>query len=343
MDWRIVIVGVIVNYRRPADTLRSLQSLLGSDHSPLRVILVDQASRDEDDARILTRFAEAEPRVKAISVEHNIGFAAACNLAIDMALSDPSTEAVFLLNNDAFVAPECISRMRAAIDIASRRQMVAAAMYRYDATDEVDSLGIVFYGCGLAANRMSPCLPLLGPCGGAALYEAGMLRDIRATYGEVFDAMFFCYAEDTDLALRARALGYRPAFAATANVLHKGGLTSGGSDSDTVMYYGLRNSFITLIQSMPAGYFYRHFHKMLLLVVSVIVKYARQGRLRMLGRIVRDVLRAAPRALRKRRKAAGAGLLAWVQVRDGIDSRFYERAYLHSQLAALWRRRARSE
>ena len=333
-----MIVGVIVNYRRPVDTLRSLRSLLDSDYTPLRVILVDQAAQDDDDDRDLARFAQAEPRVEIIRTVQNIGFAGACNLAMDQALADPATEAIFLLNNDAFVAPECVSRMHAMFDRPAGIRMVAAAMHRHDAPEEVDNLGIVFYGCGLAANRAHPDLPLLGPCGGAALYDADMLRQIRATDGEIFDAEFFCYAEDTDLALRARALGCRPAYAATANVLHKGSMTSGGADSDMVMYYGLRNSFITLIQSMPGWYFLRYAHKIAGLLIAVAIKYARQGRFLLLMRVFRDVLAASPRAFGKRRRRARVGLLAWDNVRDGIDSTFYEPDYLRVQLRALWSR-----
>lgn len=182
-------------------------------------------------------------------------------------------------------------------------------MYKYDDPAAVDSRGIVFYGCGLAANRMDASLPLLGPCGGAGLYDARLLRDVRATFGEIFDATFFCYAEDTDLALRARALGYRANYVDSARVLHKGSMTSGGADSDTVMYFGLRNSFLTLIQAMPSGFFLRYFHKIILLLACIVLKYARQRRLNLLWRVLRDVVRALPRAFAKRRRRVRAGLL----------------------------------
>jgi GT2 family glycosyltransferase len=83
---------------------------------------------------------------------------------------------------------------------------------------------------------------LLGPTGGCALLRRRLLEDLRAMHGAWFDEQFFCYAEDTDLVIRARWLGYRAAYAADAIVQHEGSLSSGGPDNDFVLYHGIRNS-----------------------------------------------------------------------------------------------------
>lgn len=340
-----MIVGVVVNFRRPQDTLESLASLLASDCPQLaRVVLVDQMPETDCDghAALLARVA-SDVRIHYVPVCENLGFAGGCNRAFDLVFGWDEVKAVFLLNNDATVAPDCVARLAAALRVETREEMIAAAMMRYDAPAEVDSLGIVFFGCGLAANRAHAAQPLLGPCGGAALYGIGLLRAVHAQAGHVFDPDFFCYAEDTDLALRARALGYRPVYVDGARVLHKGSQTSGGSGSDLVVYYGLRNSFVTLVQSMPAMYFLRFLHYFPLLLCALTLKYARERRLRLLLKVVRDTLKRLPRAWRSRRHLVRACALRWSDVRDGIDTRFYDRDYLRTQLCGLMvgvRRRA---
>ena len=83
---------------------------------------------------------------------------------------------------------------------------------------------------------------------------AELLRAIHQATGEYFDEHFFCYAEDTDLAWRAVLLGYRAAYAEDALVYHKGSISSGGPNSDFVLYHGIRNSLFVLVKDIPARF-----------------------------------------------------------------------------------------
>jgi hypothetical protein len=265
----------------------------------------------------------------------NHGFAAACNTAFEELLVVPDLEAVLLINNDCEVDPGFAQAMLVALDPAAKTDMVAARMVTLDQPEAIDSLGVVLYSCGIAANRKDESEPLLGPCGGAALYSARLLRDLREQTGQCFESRYFCYAEDTDLAIRARLIGYRAAYAPAAVARHVGSAASGGSDSAFVMYHGLRNSFSTLARCVPAGFFLRFGAKLMLLQFMLAAKYLRAGRFGLLLRVWRDALRELPASLRMRARLRRAGVLRWTSLADVIDRRFYQRDYLSSQARRL--------
>jgi hypothetical protein len=259
----------------------------------------------------------------------------------------PGYRAVALLNNDTLVQPGWLAALDAALAPEQGIAMVASALYRLAQPDQVDSLGVVLYRSGIASNRLDPATPLLGPCGGGALYSCELLRAVQAldTTGQVFDPHFFCYAEDTDLALRARALGYRCAFAPAARLLHHGSLASGGAGLNPfIAYHGLRNSLFALIKTLPAGFLVRNLGWILLMQAAVSVKYLVKGHPGLLWRIHRDLALALPRLLRQRRHIqAGArwqGRARWRagSWRDWTCPRFYDRAYVRHSLRTLHRR-----
>src|SRR5690606_15403299 len=236
---------------RAADiTQRCIASVLGDTRVPDRVLVMDNGGGEASAFNQMRQSYETESRVRFRGIGENLGFAAACEVAFDELLAVPDLQAVLLINNDCEVEPGFVEAMANALDADNHIDMVAAQMVPTHQPEAVDSLGITFFSCGIAANRQSIDEPLLGPCGGAALYSARLLRDLRERTGQCFEPRYFCYAEDTDLAIRARLLGYRASYAPTAVARHIGSAASGGSDTPFVMYHGLRNSLSTLARCM---------------------------------------------------------------------------------------------
>ena len=332
-----MIAVVVVNYRRAPDTLECLRAL-ESAGLPCQVVLVDNGAAAGETDPAIASYLEAHAEVVYRPIAENAGFAAACNLAIDWVLEQEGPfEAVALLNNDAVAEAGWLAAMAARLDPAAHVEMIAAKMLCADGSTQVDSLGIALYRSGFAANRKRSDHPLLGPCGGAALYSVRLLREVRDVTGHVFDPDFFCYAEDTDLAIRARLLGFRAGYAEDALVRHHGSLTSGGGDSDFVMYHGLRNSLCVMQRDLPWGFVLRFWPWMLAARFGLLAKYARRRRLGLLWSVYRDYRsrrernRACRRALEKR------GVLQWSRLAPVVSPHLYEPGYVREQLRALVR------
>lgn len=333
-----MIAVIVVNYGRPADTVACLRSLECARNGDFDVFLFDNGVHSGATAPALAGYLEerTRPWLTYRSDPENLGFAGACNLLISELVDGKRYRAIALVNNDAVVDRNWLCEMAAKLDLDAGVQMVAARMMRFDRRDEVDSLGIVLYRSGLAANRTNLQDPLLGPCGGAALYGAELLARVREASGHVFDPAYFCYSEDTDLAIRARLLGFTAAYADAAIVWHKGSATSGGAGSNFVMYHGLRNSLHTMHRDLPAGFFLRFWPWMLVAQVAIVVKYLRHGRASLLRSVYRGWFAARRDNVEARRRLKGRGVMRWASLSSVVAPRLYDAKYLRLQLKNLF-------
>jgi len=84
-------------------------------------------------------------------------------------------------------------------------------------------------------------------CGGAVLLRAAHLADVG-----LFDERFFMYYEDTDLAWRGRARGWRYRYVPASVVRHLHA-TSAGEGSATFDHYVERNRLVVLTKNAPAA------------------------------------------------------------------------------------------
>lgn len=336
-----MIAIIVVNYRQTMATLDCLNSLFAYAGGNFHLYLVDNGG-DEHSRAAFTAFAAADPgRKPRLSLLHsakNLGFAGGCNLALEKILADSRFEAVALLNNDCLVEPGWLDAMTTALDSDRNVEMVASRIMKRHLPDAVDSLGITLYRSGIASNRLDTASPLLGPCGGGALYSWRLLDNLRRRDGYVFDPHFFCYAEDTDLALRARGFGADCAYAPGARLLHVGGLTSGCGFNTFIAYQGLRNSLFAMIKNLPAGFLMANLGWIVLLQLAVMAKYLIKGHPGLVWRIYRDVFLALPRLLRQRRHFqthATWPVGAW---HNWTSPLLYDRGYIWATLQRLHHR-----
>jgi N-acetylglucosaminyl-diphospho-decaprenol L-rhamnosyltransferase len=327
---------LIINYRTAAATQACLDALLPQVPASARIFLLDNGSGWSDSSALATYAARHPEQIYFEASPENLGFAAGMNRLLGYALADRAVEQVLLLNSDTQPVPGFVTAMQAEIDCGAHIDMVAARLLKPQ-SDEVDNLGITLYRSTLASNRKRADEILLGPTGGCALFTRRLLEDLHANHGEWFDEDFFCYAEDTDLVLRARWLGYRPGYAADAVVYHSGSLSSGGPDNDFVLYHGIRNSLWWLIKDAPGGWLLRSLPRFILLHCGICLRHLRRGRARVLWRLYRDAIRGLPvmrkkRAIvRKSRRVSARAFSGWV------EPHFYERDYVRRAWRELWR------
>jgi N-acetylglucosaminyl-diphospho-decaprenol L-rhamnosyltransferase len=330
-----VIALLIINYRTAAATLACLQAVLSQLPSDACIFLLDNGSGDDEAAALSAFAAEHAGTIRLDNSPINLGFAAGMNRLIEQALADVRVDQILLLNSDTVPRAGFIQAMRAMLEPSARVDMVAGTLL--NARDgSTDSLGITLYRSTLASNRKREAEILLGPCGGCALLTRRLLADLRVSHGEWFDESFFCYAEDTDLVVRALWLGYRAAFARDAIAHHAISLSSGGPDNDFVLYHGIRNSLWWLIKGAPTGWLLRSLPWFITLHVAICLRHLRRGRLRVLWRLYRDAIKQVPAMRRKRAVIRKTRRISPAEFAGRIEPSFYERDYLRRAWRELW-------
>ena len=325
------VVAAVINFNTAALTRRCVRSLL--DAGLERVLVLDNASAEADLAALAE---ERDPRVRLVRSDTNLGFAAGSNRLIAEALADRGCEAVLLLNSDAVCdalgIAACARAMRSGgHDLMGGRLMKPAA-------NAVDSLGITLYKSLLASNRMSVEDTYLGPTGGLALYSRNFLEDVQRAHGYVFDPSYFCYAEDTDLCVRARLLGRSVGYTDAVVGYHEGQGSTSGQYNDFILYHGIRNSIWMAAKSIPLRILLTHLPWVVFLHGGIVVRHVMQGRWRTLLRLYRDALCGLPRVLRARKVVQGTRRVTPAQFRSHIDRHFYETRYVKGALRDLFRR-----
>lgn len=187
----------------------------------------------------------ANPRIRLISNERNVGFGAAVNQAFRV------SSALYLaaLNDDAVADPRWLEALLADADAHPRIGMFASHV-RLAGTGMLDSAGMLIASDGSSKQRSPSGLAdaeTLLPSGSAALYRRAMLEEIG-----LFDESFFLYCEDTDLGLRAQWAGWGCRYVPGAVVEHRYS-HSAGSASPLKAYYVERNRLYTIVKNFPAG------------------------------------------------------------------------------------------
>jgi len=216
----------IVTYNSGRFIKRCLESVLAQRYADKEVIVIDNASTDGT-VDILEQF---EDRVRVYYNDDNIGFAAAQNQAIRMC----DGEWVLTLNPDVLLLPNFIRALVDAGQFDSKIGTVCGKLLTMTSHFEipekpvVDSTGIYFNPMLRHLDRGSQEVDnghylqyeyVFGATAAAALYRRSMIHDISLD-GEFFDADFFVYREDADVAWRAQLMGWKCIYAPYARGYH---------------------------------------------------------------------------------------------------------------------------
>lgn len=239
---RVRVAAVVVHYGDPTPTRRCLDSLAGFEE----VVLVDQPPQ---------RFGEHPGVTRRVETPRNIGFAAACNLAV----AGIDADFVLLLNNDAWLAPSSGDRLRGALPgLAPEIAGACLKLLSPDARTIQSAGGLLFTRDGIGFPRGFGEIDrgqydgLSGeevgvPSGAAALYRTAAWREAGGMTEE-----FFCYCEDGDLGLRLVAAGGRFAWLPGVVVLHE--LSSSSSAHSLFKAFHVeRNHFLAMVHVAPLG------------------------------------------------------------------------------------------
>jgi GT2 family glycosyltransferase len=257
----------IVTYNSGRFIKRCLESVLDQQYPFKEIIVVDNNSSDGT-IDILEPF---EDRCRIVYNEENIGFAAAQNQAI--ALSN--AEWVLTLNPDVLLLQGFIEALVAAGSLDSRvgtvcgKLLTMTAGFDFPAQPLVDSTGIYFTPNLRHLDRGSLEVDnghfhayeyVFGATAAAALYRREMIDDI-SIQGEFFDADFFVYREDADVAWRAQLMGWKCLYAPYAKGYHVRKVLPGNRRAlpPEINMHSVKNRFLMRMKNIGGDLYRRNF------------------------------------------------------------------------------------
>ena len=240
---------LIVAYRSGPTLDRCLAALRAQTYRDYEVVLVDNDEPGAGDGAA-ARAAQADPAIRLISPQANLGFAAGNNLAAQAATG----RWLVMLNPDAYPDPDWLQRLTDAAARHPSYRVLTSRQLMDEDPGVLDGLGDVMFAAGApyrgGYNRPDPGDlaegEVFSPCGAAMMLDRELFLGLGG-----FDETFFCYCEDVDLGYRLRLAGERVLLVPDAVVRHEGSASSGGPASAFAIRYGTRNRMWVLIKNTP--------------------------------------------------------------------------------------------
>jgi GT2 family glycosyltransferase len=247
---------ILVNWNGFDFTKACLESLGKVDYPDFRVILVDNASQNQEGSRLKKAF----PEIILIENQDNLGFAGGNNVGIRHALNLGFSH-VLLLNNDTEVEPDFLGEMMRKINQNPRLGVIQPLILFLNDPKKIWSAGgkwIPTLGRAITLGDRDPISAYrfkkseLDWASGCCMLIS---RDTLLKVG-LLNEQYFTYFEDVEWSLRFRKAGFGIALAEKAVIYHEAGASSKkkhseGTLSPRVFYFHVRNQFL-LIRSQKS-------------------------------------------------------------------------------------------
>jgi GT2 family glycosyltransferase/radical SAM superfamily enzyme YgiQ (UPF0313 family) len=243
------MVSVIIpNFNGEAFIRNAIQSILNQDYRNIEIIVIDNASEDKSTAIIRDCFPQ---QVRLLEFNENCGFSGAVNAGIKLAGGD----FIVLLNNDATLSSDWISKMTKALNADAAIGFGAGKIICHHRPELIDSAGDAITSSGRSFNiahlnynqgeSINRKRWVMGATGAACIFK----RHVLTEAGE-FDEDFFLYLEDVDMSLRCQLLGYKCIYEPDAVARHIGSAVS-ERYAGLKTYYLTRNYIFLLLKTFP--------------------------------------------------------------------------------------------
>jgi hypothetical protein len=238
-----LVYCVVVNWNRPHDSADCIHSLIIQKDVQTRVLLVDNGSSDDSVAILKEQFNN----IDILTSAQNLWFSGGYNLGIKYAL-DQGAEYIFIINNDAYVAPETLSILLKQINENKNVGLVAPIIYYASHPDQIWSSGgnirrIILEYTNQRGEIDKGYLPNIMERDFVTGCCFLTTKSVFLSVG-FFDDSFKMYYEDADFCLRTRKNNLRIMVIPKAKAWHKVSLSSGGVDSPIERFWMAKSSIL---------------------------------------------------------------------------------------------------
>jgi GT2 family glycosyltransferase len=247
MKRQLQVGVVILNWKRPEDTLLCLETLTRRADIQLDIVVVDNSG----EARWAREFRERYPSVEVIENERNLGFAGGCNVGIRRLMAR-GVDYVLLHNDDAVLASDTLRLLIAEAERDPNIGIVGPTICYADHEGRPD----VIWSAGGSVDWIGrPSHPNEGAHHTSSAvtprdvdYVSGCMLLAKRSFIQragFLDERFFAYFEETEWCARARSLGFRVSLVPDARAWHRITPHERG-ESPTYMYLMARNRLLYL-------------------------------------------------------------------------------------------------
>lgn len=238
--------AIVLNWNGWEDTQRCVDSLRSQDYPSLHVLIVDNGSTDGSPERL----REACPDTALKVLPENLGFAGGMNRGIEAAM-EQGAAFVLLMNNDATLAPDAVSRLVAAAAAEDAAMAVPTIHYAEPRNEAWYAGGALSPWTGTAHHWSAPrvdaphevsfatgCCMLIRT---AILPRVGLLNE-----------RYFLYFEDLEFCHRLLAEGHRILYVPEALAWHAVGASTGSQrqKAPALDYYDVRNGLFYMTEQL---------------------------------------------------------------------------------------------
>lgn len=255
----VSVAAIVINFHQEKDTRECIASLFSQygNGISLHVVLVDADGKADDQI-----FSDIRPpkgcSFVVLTIE-NDGFSGNNNVGLRFAQKTYDPDFFFLLNNDATIAKDSLSTLISFYEKHSDASLVVPKIYfekgyEFHKTYSKQEIGnVIWYAGGnIDWNNVYAWHKGVDEVDHGQFdvstkthFATGCATLIpKKTYQRVglFDPYYFLYLEDLDYSMRSKAFG-DIWVVPDALVYHKNAGSSGGSGSDTHVYYQTRNRY----------------------------------------------------------------------------------------------------
>ncbi len=251
-------VAVVIPSWNSLELLPACLDSLTSQGVDLETLVVDNGSADGSPGYVRDR------GVRCLTLDRNIGFAAAVNLGV----RETGADTVLVLNADAVLEPGCVATLLAALRAdpglggaqprilqlevgGGEREIGTAALYSAGQGLTADGRAVEE---GAGEGQQPHWLlrrELFGVCGAACLLRRELFTELGG-----YDERYFAFYEDVDLNVRAQIAGWRFGYEPEAVAWHLGnaswqaGFERPGAENARLV---ARNRLATQAKFMPLG------------------------------------------------------------------------------------------
>jgi len=242
---------ILVNWNGLDFTVACLNSLRNQGYKNFEIILVDNASDNEEGKVLQKQF----PEIDLVQSEQNLGFAGGNNLGIQKALEQNFSH-IMLLNNDTVVSPDFLDQMILLFNHNPQLGVVQPLIYWMKDRNQIWSAGgkwNAFLGRAITlleqkkSKNLESGFQKLDWATGCCM----LLKRETILKAGLLNEQYFTYFEDVDWSLRIRKEGFEIALAPQAIIYHEAGASSKKKHSEGILsprvfYYNVRNQFFLI-------------------------------------------------------------------------------------------------
>lgn len=262
-----MIYVILVNWNSWHYTQECIKSLTKIVDIELKIIVCDNNSSDQS-VQKLNELRDTLPigYLQVVNTGGNLGFAGGNNVGIKIALSDPRTSYIWILNNDTTVDQFALSKLvemmqsdqnigicGSTLLFAHDPHIIQAVGGKYNSWLGLSShiLGGIPYSVELCDQINPDTFDYV--VGASMLVSRRFIEEVG-----LMDEQYFLYCEELDWATRAKIAGYKLGYAPLSLIYHKEGGTTGSasylkrsSRSSIADHCSLRSHLIYSIKFYP--------------------------------------------------------------------------------------------